>query len=305
MNFFSSPANLLDTMTKDRKSRIKACLEHLYHTYSAAYLHTDPLRFLHQFSSREDQEVLGFLAASMAYGRVGQINATLERVLEVMDHRPARFVARFDPTRHVDLFDSIRHRFHTGRDIAGLVYAIRQMVDGWGSIERFFKSGSSVKRFDMGQRIEKFSERALKLDFEPFLAADGELSPGVRFTFPRPSSGSACKRLNLFLRWMVRRQDGLDLGIWRSIDPSELLIPLDVHVGRIAHALGLTRCRGQTWKAVIEVTDCLSVFDPNDPVKYDFSLCRLGILQECPTRRVPATCRQCQLKGLCRYSHRM
>ncbi len=287
----------------DRKSRIKARLEHLYHAYSADYLQTDPLRFLHRFSNRHDQEIVGFLAASMAYGRVGQINATLERILDVMDHRPARFVARFDPSRHGDRFDSIRHRFHTGRDIAALVNAIRQMVDGWGSIEGFFLSMASDNRPDMGCRIERFSEGALNLDFVQFLTRDGELSPGLRFTFPRPSGGSACKRLNLFLRWMVRRQDGLDLGIWDSIDPSELLIPLDTHVGRITHALGLTRYRSQTWGAVIEVTDSLSSFDPGDPVKYDFSLCRLGILRECPTRRVRATCRKCPLKGLCRYSH--
>ena len=226
--------------------------------------------------------VVGFLAASMAYGRVGQINATLDRILDVMDHKPARFVARFDPSRHAGRFDSIRHRFHTGRDIAALVYAIRQMVDGWGSIENFFVSGTPDTSIDMGSRIERFSENALNLDYAHFLTPDGELSTGVRFTFPRPSGGSACKRLNMFLRWVVRPDDGLDLGVWPEVSTRGLIIPLDTHSARVSRALGFTRRATTDWRTAEEVTAALRRYDPDDPVRYDFALCHVSMSGDWP-----------------------
>jgi uncharacterized protein (TIGR02757 family) len=282
--------------------KLKCTLDNLYASYGREYLRTDPLRYLHRYGTREDQEIVGFLASSLAYGRVERINLTLGRVLDIMGESPFNFVTRFDPLRHIALFDSIIHRFHTGRDIAALVHTARQMYDGWGSIEKFFISRSTEGTSDIGQYIEGFSRAALDLDYSPFYTPEGSLPRGVRFTFPLPGKGSACKRLNLYLRWMVRGGDGVDLGLWRSMDPSDLLIPLDTHVSRVAYAIGLTDRRQASWKAVCEVTASLAELDPADPVKYDFSLCRLGILKECTAGRVASKCTRCPLKGICRYS---
>jgi uncharacterized protein (TIGR02757 family) len=288
-------------MQEDQKAELKEQLDRFYHTYDRVYLRTDPLKFLHRFGKPEDQEIVGLLASSLAYGRVEQINRTLERVLDVMEGSPYSFTTQFVPSKHTGLFTAIRHRFHTGQDIAALVYAMRQMIEGWGTIENFFISQSTEGEVDMGSRLENFSKGALNLDYSPYLSLEETISPGIRFFFPLPSKGSACKRLNLFLRWMVRSGDEIDLGLWRSISPSEIMIPLDTHVSRVSYAIDLTKYRHPSWKAALEVTSSLLNFDPDDPVKYDFSLCRLGILKECPARREASKCQPCSLRGICRY----
>jgi len=291
-------------MVAKESNCLKERLEDLYRTYHRSYLATDPLLLVHRYRRPEDQEVVGFLASSLAYGRVEHMVKTLERIFAVMGPSPHAFARRFIPSRHSRLFDPITYRFHTGRDIASLLYAIRQMLEGWGSIETFFLSRTEGGNGGMKGRIEGFSSGVLGLDDGPFGWRDGPSDSGFRFTFPLPSRGSACKRLNLFLRWMVRKNDGLDLGLWRSIDPSELIIPLDTHVSRVAHAIGLTDHRQPSWKAACDVTSSLASLNPSDPVKYDFSLCRLGILKECPSRRLASRCRACLLDGICRFSSR-
>ena len=122
---------------------------------------------------------------------------------------------------------------------------------------------------------------------------------GVRYFLPSPRDGSACKRLNLFLRWMVRRGDGLDFGLWREVSTAKLVIPLDAHVSRIARYIGLTDRPTPSWRTALEVTARLRRFDAEDPVKYDFSLCRLGILKLCPKKRNLTKCRNCSLVEVC------
>ncbi|MDR7513161.1 MAG: DUF2400 family protein, partial [Armatimonadota bacterium] len=143
--------------------------------------------------------------------------------------------------------------------------------------------------------IESFSLRALAAT-PPWARRRGR--PGVQFFFPRPSSGSGCKRINLFLRWMVRR-DAVDLGVWRAIPPSKLVIPLDTHVIRVGQCLGLTRYRTPGWRMAAEITRSLRQCDPADPVKYDFALCRLGMSGECRFGR-PRALRSCRFAGRCR-----
>ena len=121
----------------------------------------------------------------------------------------------------------------------------------------------------------------------------------MRFLLPSPEEGSGCKRLNLYLRWMVRRGDGLDLGLWTSVHPRQLLMPVDTHVARIAAYIGLTRRMSPGWRMTEEITASLRRLDPGDPVRYDFALCRLGILDACPRRRNPVICADCPLEPVC------
>ena len=136
--------------------------------------------------------------------------------------------------------------------------------------------------------------RALALDCKPWYPG-GRLpsAAGVRFFLPSPEDGSTCKRLNLFLRWMVRPDDGVDMGLWHGVSPSQLVIPLDTHVSRISISMGLTGRRTVDWKMAREVTARLRAIEPRDPVKYDFALCRLGMLESCPQHADPAACPLC------------
>jgi uncharacterized protein (TIGR02757 family) len=173
---------------------------------------------------------------------------------------------------------------------------LQRMLRESGSIERFFLAGDEPGSPDVGAALEAFSTRALATDVRP---AYGRVPgrPGVSCFFPRPSAGSACKRLNLFLRWMVRK-DAIDLGVWTNLSPSRLIVPLDTHVIRVGQCLRLTRYRSPGWRMADEVTASLRAVDPGDPVRFDFSLCHVGMMNACGFDRAQRDS-QCPLRGIC------
>jgi len=217
-------------------------------------------------------------------------------VLAVMGSRPAAYVQRFDPRRDAAAFDGIVHRWTRERDIVALVWVMHQMIASAGSIEAFFVRGDDAASPDVQGALDSFSTRALSLDLR---AAYGRVPrrPGVCYFFPRPSAGSACKRLNLFLRWMVRK-DALDLGVWSRVPAGRLVVPLDTHVIRVGRCLKLTTYTSPGWRMARDITASLRVLDPDDPVKYDFALCHLGMMNACGFNRAQADS-QCPLRGLC------
>ncbi|MDP2690305.1 MAG: TIGR02757 family protein [Deltaproteobacteria bacterium] len=282
------------------KPQLKRLLDLLYRTFDLKFLSPDPLEFVHGFSSTGDREVVGLISASLAYGRVEGIRRSIGKALGVMGSSPFRFVMDFRPKRDSSLFSGFVHRFNRGPDMACLVYFIRQMVEESGSVGGFFLKGYSPEERNVKGALDSFSRRALSLDSSPVYGGrELPKGAGVRFFFPAASDGSPCKRLNLYLWWMVRRGDDLDFGIWKEVDPAKLVIPLDTHIARISRNIGLTRRSTPDWKMAEEITDSLSEFDPKDPVKYDFALCRLGILDKCPKRMDPARCASCMLKKVC------
>jgi uncharacterized protein (TIGR02757 family) len=282
------------------KEQLKTLLERLYKTFDRRFLSSDPLEFVHRFKGRGDREITGLIASSLAYGQVGQIKKSIEGVLEVMGWEPYRFTVAFRPSRDKILFRHFRHRFNNGHDISCLIYFAKQIFDRFGSVEEFFVKGYCREDKNIKNALTSFSERVLKLDTAGIY--EGRELPahaGVRFFFPSPARGSPCKRLNLYLRWMVRRGDGLDFGLWKKVDPSKLVIPLDTHIVRISKNIGLTARATADWKMAEEITENLKKFGPHDPVKYDFALARLGILDECPTRVDPVKCERCMIKRTC------
>jgi uncharacterized protein (TIGR02757 family) len=214
-----------------------------------------------------------------------------------MGPRPADYVRTFEPSRRAAAFDGFVHRWTRGVDLIALLWMMKQMLDRHGSIEGFFVEGYDPAAGDVGPALDSFSVRARELDIR---AAYGRTPrrPGVCYFFPRPSSGSACKRLNLFLRWMVRR-DALDLGVWSRVPASALIVPLDTHVIRVGRCLRLTRYTSPGWRMASDITAALRSIDPRDPVKYDFSLCHLGMMNACGFNRAQADS-QCPLRGVCR-----
>jgi uncharacterized protein (TIGR02757 family) len=290
-------------------SSLKATLDRLYDGFNYPDSATDPIQIVRRFDRADDREVVGFCASALAFGRVSSVLQSIERLLAVMGDRPAGYVRAFDPARDRHAFASLVHRWTRGVDLVALLWIIRQMLDQSGSIEAFFLEGLDPAAPDITDALDSFSTRALALDVtaaygpprvrgkaRPHIRAKGE--PQVHYFFPRPSAGSACKRLNLFLRWMVRK-DALDLGVWSNVPAARLIVPLDTHVIRVGRCLRLTAYTSPGWRMARDITATLRRLDPEDPVKYDFSLCHLGMMNACGFSRAQAD-RQCPLRGVCR-----
>ncbi len=258
-----------------RREVLRRRLDELYRHYDQRFLDPDPLELVRRQATPADREVVGLVASGLAFGGVAQIKRSTAAVLDVLGPHPARAVASTGSRELARRLRGFRHRWLDGRDVACLLGFARQMRASHGSIEAFFAKGLGADDPDVGRALASFSRRALALDAEG-LYRGGALPAraGVRYFFPSPEGGSACKRLNLYLRWMARR-DGVDLGVWRRPEPRQLILPLDAHTRAIARRLRFTRYRSPGWAMAVDVTCCLRRFDPEDPVKYDFALYRL------------------------------
>jgi uncharacterized protein (TIGR02757 family) len=288
---------LIIAKRRSTNDQLKLTLDQLYAGFNYPDSATDPVQIVRRYARDDDREVVGFVAASLAFGRVASVLQSIERVLAVMGPAPAAYVRGFDVRRDGIAFADIVHRWTRGRDIAALVWLMRQMIDRAGSLEDYFVAGYDASAPDVGDALDRFSTRAMAIDLR---SAYGRVPrrPGVCYFFPRPSAGSACKRLNLFLRWMVRR-DALDLGVWRRVPPAKLIVPLDTHVIRVGRCLRLTTYASPGWRMARDITESLRALDPDDPVKYDFALCHLGMMNACGFSRAQGDS-QCPLRGLCR-----
>lgn len=279
------------------RAALRGRLEPLYRACNVGGAVADPVEAVRAYADPADREIAGFIAAGLAFGRVASILGAVTRVLGCMGPSPAAFVRRFDPGRDARRLDGVVHRWIRGRDVSALLLVLRRMLDDAGSIEGFFLSGDDPGAPDIEPGLESFCARARDMDVRPVYGRRVP-RPGVHAFFPLPSAGSACKRLNLYLRWMVRR-DAVDLGVWTGVSPARLVIPLDVHVARVGQCLGLTAYRAPGWPMAASITSALRALDPLDPVRYDFALCRLGMDGLCGFR-TPAGDSRCPLRGVCR-----
>ncbi len=272
-------------------------LEELYRTFDHVNSATDPVHLVRRFRRADDREIVGFCAAALAFGRVASVLHSIEALLNVMGPHPAAYVRAFQPGRDGHRLEPLVHRWIRGRDLMALIVILQRMLQEAGSIEGFFVAGDDAVHADVSLALDSFSQRALDTDLRCAYGAHRPARAGVCYFFPRPSAGSACKRLNLFLRWMVR-QDAIDLGVWSRVSPSRLVVPLDTHVIRLGRCLGLTRYASPGWKMAADITASLRRMDPADPVKYDFSLCHVGMMNACGYGRRGGDA-QCPLRGLC------
>jgi len=272
-------------------------LDDLYRSFDHVTSATDPVHIVRRFTSPADREIVGFCAAALAFGRVASVLQSIESLLAVMGPHPAAFVRRFDPVQERLRLEPLVHRWISGRDLIALLIVLQRMLIEAGSIEAFFLQGDVATSPHVGPALDSFSTRALATDLR---AAYGRRVPrqrGVAYFFPRPSAGSACKRLNLFLRWMVRR-DEIDLGVWSKVSSARLVVPLDTHVIRLGRCLKLTRYTSPGWKMALDITNALRAFDSTDPVRFDFALCHVGMMNACGFQK-PQGSSQCPLRGMC------
>jgi uncharacterized protein (TIGR02757 family) len=281
-------------------------LESLYRRYGPETQATDPILFPRRYAADEDREVAGWIASAFAYGQVRTIQDNVERLLGALGPRPAQALERIADFRAFarEELAGFRHRFHGATDAAALLYAIARARAEAGSVRAFFERELDPEEPDVAGLVSRAVARIEAFDYRPVLGTRRipERSP-VRFFFPDPAAGSACKRWNLYLRWMVR-SDALDLGLWPGIPTDRLVIPTDTHVHRIARRLGLTRRKTADWKTAREITDSLARFDPRDPVRFDYALCRIGILDICRPQPSRCLCDDCPVQDPCSIGRR-
>jgi uncharacterized protein (TIGR02757 family) len=272
---------------------IKRTLERVRKTCDAkARREVDPVGFVHRYTDPLDQEIVGLVAASVAFGNVKTIRAKLEEAFARVGPHPAR--AADQPERLLQKMEGWKHRVFRGEDVARLMIGARLIQKERGSLGRWFEA-----------ELEHKDMRAAMLSFCQTLRSKGKLFKhprrrGPSHILPDVEGKSAAKRLFLFLRWMVRPADGVDLGLW-NVPASRLLIPVDTHIHKLSRNLGLTRRKDLSWKTAEEVTAALARFDPQDPVKYDFALCHMGMLQRCPSRKDPVRCEGCGVRPVCTH----
>jgi len=275
-------------------------LEHFYREFDyAARVEFDAIRFPLRYPDPRDREFVGLLAACLAYGRVDLFGRQLDGVLAVMGPSPAAFVLGFDPRRDARAFESFWYRFNRPRDLVAFCVAARDQLGRYGTLEKLFLAGDPDPAGPIGPALERFARSFLEADLREVFPR-GRRSRGYRHLFPLPSAGGPCKRLHLFLRWMVRREPP-DFGLWTAVAPARLLIPVDTHVENIARSIGLTRRKSRTWRMAEEITGRLAEIDPADPVKYDFALCHKRMSGDCRDRRDVVVCAPCGFKGVCRH----
>jgi uncharacterized protein (TIGR02757 family) len=250
---------------------LKRKLDYHYKQFDSSQIYPDPLIFPHRFSNKADIELSAFISSIFAYGNVKQIINSLEKLHSLFGNSPREFIVNFNKKEHITFFKKFKHRFYTGNDTEILFNIIKYILTEYGSLKELFLLSYSNDSENIKESLSAFSK---KLNNIALNLADE--SRGVKFMFPNPKSGSACKRMNLFLRWMVRK-DELDFGLWNEIYTNKLIIPVDTHIANISRKIGLTKRKIADWKMAEEITENLKKFDSHDPIKYDFAICHIGM----------------------------
>jgi len=275
---------------------------------AAAHVPRDPLQFPHRYVDSADVEVVGFLAATLAFGRVAAFSAVVDPLLGALGPRPAVTLRSLEggTVEAAEAADDAvraaaarRYRWLGPDDLEALLRAVGALLREHGSLEAAFVAhdpGGPDTWPALGGLLDDLRERARAAHPDP----DGR-ARALAFVFPSTKGAAACKRQHLFLRWMVRGEPP-DLGLWSSVDPARLVMPCDTHTARIGHALGLCARPGPGRRTADELTAALRAMCPEDPVRYDFALCHLGISGGCRGRRIDAVCTPCDLRRACRWT---
>lgn len=253
----------------------------------------DPVRAVHRYPDPHDAELVGLVASAVAFGNVKALLRKLDDALAPLGPSPAR--AADDPAAVRRALRGWKHRVYVGADLAALIVGARRAQRAHGSLGALL--GDALRRHG--------TLRAALVDFVDAIRAGGlagRKTNGARHMLPDPRGASGCKRLLLYVRWMARGPDGVDLGLWRDHVPtSALLVPVDVHIHKLAKNLGLTDRATPSLVTTAEITAALRGFDPLDPVRFDFALCHMGMLRACPSRRDPVRCDGCPVQRVCRH----
>jgi uncharacterized protein (TIGR02757 family) len=262
----------------------------------AARRATDPIEFVHAYASPEDREIVALVASSFAFGNVKALRAKIADALDRLGPRPARTADDASLLRR--RLAGFRHRVYRDGDVVALVLGARAVQRQHGSLGRALREELDAAGGDLREAASRWVEAIRSAG-----GLDRRGNRGASHILASPAGGSASKRLMLLFRWMARPADGVDLGLW-DVPTSRLVIPVDTHIHKLARNLDLTTSKTASWRAAVEITGALAKLDPEDPVKYDFALCHMGMVQRCPSRRDARRCEGCGVLPTCRHWRR-
>jgi uncharacterized protein (TIGR02757 family) len=289
-------------LSAERAGRLRPLLDSFRDTRDVrARIVADPVEFPHRYADPRDVECVALLSAALAYGRADLFKPKIAGLLEGLGSSPAQMMAGLTVPRAAELLKGFVYRFNVPADLAVLLMGIGGTLQRHGSLEQAFLSAEVGS---WRERIAAFVTGIRAAAPERELTRALGKTRGVGHLLPGADSGAA-KRMNLYLRWLVRGPDGVDLGVWHGVQPAQLIIPVDTHIARMGWWLGLTAHRTISWAMAEEITDSLRLLDPEDPVKYDFALCHYGMSGACPAEPLRENCLRCELKGACRRGTRL
>ncbi len=260
----------------DKTTALITLLESAYTDFhSAQFRDKDPVSLVHPYADPRDREVAGLFTALLSYGNVTTILASCRRALAPLGPSPAATLLKGGD---FDLWPAFRHRFTTGEELRMLALWLSSALQSHGSLEAFFLAPFDETRPDMKAMLGSFIDRLTSQDLPPkWNELRSRRARQLKYLLPHPDRGSACKRLNMYLRWMVRSDGSVDLGVWKALTPAELALPVDTHLLKTLRLLRWTRSKQASWKVVEAATKRLRQLCPEDPIRYDFSLCHLSM----------------------------
>jgi uncharacterized protein (TIGR02757 family) len=253
---------------------LKSLLDDLYLRYKYKYSSVDPVWNLHKFSDSKDIEIIGLITSCYAYGQVNLINNFIGKLLNRIGNKPHEFTTNFTKRKDKKYLSGLGYRFHKDSDLIMLFQSLQRVLDSYGSLQNLFVRNFSGEHYNIIPALTAFSA-----ELNHNVKNDNKRGKSYfSYLLPDPLQGSTCKRLMLYLRWMVRK-DEIDFGIWKKIPPAKLIIPVDIHISRVAKNLKLVKRRSVDLKFALELTEMLKLFNKEDPVRYDFSLCHYQMEQ--------------------------
>lgn len=238
------------------------------------FIKDDPIQFPHKFEKQEDIEISALISSTFAYGKREKIIGFLEKIHNIIENEPYNFVQNYDFKKDGAIFKGLSYRYNSENDVKLLFYILNKAYLEYTTLECLFLSSYSPNDENIKLPLIKFVQI-----LKSYISFNDMVSSNISYCLPSPENGSACKRLNLFLKWMVRPQP-VDFGLWKTVSASQLLIPLDTHVARLSRQFGLTERKSDDWKTAEEITAQLKKYDKNDPAKYDFALFGLGVSEK-------------------------
>lgn len=272
------------------KRLTKSYLEKLYNVYNRRDSVEDPIQIVKLFQEDENKEILAFISSLYAFGNIKQINSALIKIFRILQPSAKKRILDRDYIFYLRKNEDINHRFLFHNEFLNILLTLNLVLNEYKSIKNLFLSGYDPEEINLKSAISHFSKKLREYYNHSVILFNQKKSNSkifnkikdqtenrkLKFLFPDPFSNSTCKRMNLFLRWMVRK-DNVDFGLWGEIKTSQLVIPLDSHIYQIAKFYNLTKKKSPSWNMAFEITEQLKKFDPSDPIKYDFALSHLKL----------------------------
>jgi uncharacterized protein (TIGR02757 family) len=278
-------------LSSEQAEKLKPTLEAFLSDFDyLEHRRNDPVEIAWEYDRAADREVVALLSSCLAYGRVELLKQSIREVLTILGPSPADAIAEFDRHLLADGLNGFVYRMSRGPDILDLLAGICAALDEFGSLESMYAARDGDTHLERASGFVQYLRRHRVRD---------ALERGFRYLLPDPADGSSCKRLHLFFRWVGRGPDGVDLGLWAAPRPDELLMPLDTHTSRLCRYIGLTSRKTVDAKMARQVTKSLAQLDPEDPLRYDFALCHLGISKTCIHEPSEEHCPSCPIEAIC------